>query len=103
MWIRNNLFLSSAVFRIRMDPGFSADPDPGLKVRIRPFINLCDLNDGCEKVLEEPDQKRQCFYLPVLDMKCNIFFYFYPSFRTFSSWIRIRIFGRSGAGLRKKV
>ena len=47
-----------------MDPGFFADPDPGfkslLKVRIRPFINLCDLNDGFDKVLEEPDQKRQC-------------------------------------------
>ena len=31
-----------------------------LKVRIRPFINLCDLNDGFDKVLEEPDQKGQC-------------------------------------------
>ena len=45
-----------------MDPGFFADPDPGLKVRIRirPFINLCDLNDGFDKFLKEPDQKRQC-------------------------------------------
>ena len=72
-----------------MDPhsGFSRmDPDPGgknlqkkpvfririrvfspirirvLKVRIRsrPFINLWDLNDGYEKVLEEPDQNGQC-------------------------------------------
>ena len=24
-----------------------------LKVRIRPFINLCDLNDGFDKVLED--------------------------------------------------
>ena len=32
------------------------DPDPGLKVRIHPFINLCDLNDGFDKVLEKPDQ-----------------------------------------------
>ena len=30
-----------------------------LKVRIRPFKNLSDLNDGFDKVLEEPDQKRQ--------------------------------------------
>ena len=27
---------------------------------IRPFKNLCDLNDGFDKVLKEPDQKRQC-------------------------------------------
>ena len=31
-----------------------------LKVRIRLFINLSDLNDGFDKVFEEPDQKRQC-------------------------------------------
>ena len=31
-----------------------------LKVRIRPFINLSDLNYGYDKVLEEPDQKRPC-------------------------------------------
>ena len=30
-----------------------------VRIRIRPFINLCDLNDGFEKVLEEPDQNRQ--------------------------------------------
>ena len=30
-----------------------------LEVRIRPFINLCDLNDGFDKVLEEPEQKGQ--------------------------------------------
>ena len=42
-----------------MDPGFFADPDPGFKSRIRPFINLCDLNDGFDKVLEEPEQKGQ--------------------------------------------
>ena len=52
-----------AVFRIRMDPGFFSPirirMDLGLKVRIqiRPFINLCDLNDGFYKVLEQPDQK----------------------------------------------
>ena len=49
--------------------------------------------------------------LRVLDIKYryNICFYFYPSLRTFFSWIRIRIFpdqirifGRSGSGLRKK-
>ena len=40
--------------------------------------------------------------LRVLDIKCNIFFYFYSSFRTFFSRILIRIFGRSGSGLRKK-
>ena len=41
-----------------MDPGFFADPNLGLKVpfRICPFINLCDLNDGFDKVLEKPDQ-----------------------------------------------
>ena len=43
-----------------MDSGFFADPDLGLKVRIRPFINLCDLNDGFYKVVEEPDEKGQC-------------------------------------------
>ena len=43
-----------------MDPGFFADPDPGLKSPNRPFINLCDINDDFDKVLEEPDQKRQC-------------------------------------------
>ena len=30
------------------------------KVRIRPLINFWDLNDGFDKVLEEPDQKEQC-------------------------------------------
>ena len=46
-----------------MDPGFSANPDPGLKVRIRirPLLTLWDLNDGFDKVLEEPGQKGQ-FY-----------------------------------------
>ena len=39
-----------------MDLGFFADPDPGLKVRISPLINLWNLND---KVMEEPDQKGQ--------------------------------------------
>ena len=48
-----------------------------LEVRIRPFINLCDLNDGFDKVLEEPDQKKTV--LEVLVMKYNIFLYFYPS------------------------
>ena len=37
-------------------------PDPGLKVRICPLINLWDLNDGFDKILEEPDQKGQCFF-----------------------------------------
>ena len=44
-----------------------------LKVRIRPFINLCDPNEGFDKVLEEPDQKRQCRLLRVRDVKHNIF------------------------------
>ena len=45
-----------------MDPGFFADPDPnpGFKVQIRLLINLWGLNDGFDKVLEEPDQKGQC-------------------------------------------
>ena len=62
-----------------------------LKVRIRipPCINFCDLNDGFDKVLEKPDQKRWC---RVLVMKCNFFLYFYPSIRTFFSRIRIQIF-----------
>ena len=38
--------------------GFFAVRIRVLKVRIRPFINLSDLNDGFGKVLEEPDQKR---------------------------------------------
>ena len=45
----------------------------------------------------------------VKTVKYNIFFYFYTSFKTFFSWIRIwifpdriRIFGRSGSGLRQK-
>ena len=45
-----------------MYPGFFADPDPSFKVRIRirPFIKLCVLNDGVDKVLEELDKKRLC-------------------------------------------
>ena len=31
-----------------------------VRIRIRPLINLWDLNDGFDKVLEEPDQKGQC-------------------------------------------
>ena len=44
-----------------MDPGFSPIQIRirGLKVRIRPLINFWDLNDGFDKVLEEPDQKQQ--------------------------------------------
>ena len=48
---KQKLYLKNAVFRIRIRV---------LKVRIRPFINLCDLNDGFDKVLEVPDQKGQC-------------------------------------------
>ena len=29
--------------------GFFADPNPGLKVQIRPLVNLWDLNDGFDK------------------------------------------------------
>ena len=49
------------VFRIRIRV-FSPIRIRVLKVRIRsrPFINLWDLNDGYEKVLEEPDQNGQC-------------------------------------------
>ena len=46
------------------------------RIRIRPFINLCDLNDRFDNVLEEPDQKRQCEDWRVLDMKYNIFYTF---------------------------
>ena len=44
-----------AVFRIRMDPGFLPIRIRVLKVRIRirPLINLWDLNDGFDKVLEK--------------------------------------------------
>ena len=57
-----------------------SDPDPDgsgfflpilirffkVQIRICPFVNLYDLNDGFDKDLEEPDQKGQ---LRVLDMK----------------------------------
>ena len=95
-----------------------SDPDPDgsgffppirirvLKVRIRP---LCDLNDGFDKVFGGAWPKKTV--LRVLDIKYNIFFsfYCYPCFRRVFSWIwirkrnfpyRIRIFGRSGSGLR---
>ena len=47
---------------------------------IRLLINLRDLNDGYDKVLEEPNQGGQC---KSAIMKYNIFFYFNSSFRTF--------------------
>ena len=31
-----------------------------IRIRMRPLINLWDLNDGFDKVSEEPDQKGQC-------------------------------------------
>ena len=51
--------------------GSVPDPDPDgsgfflpirisvlkVRIRIRPCINLCDLNDGLDKVLEKPDKK----------------------------------------------
>ena len=43
-----------------MDPGFFADPDPGFKSPDPSIYKLSDLNDGFDKVLEEPDQKNQC-------------------------------------------
>ena len=45
-----------------MDSDFFADPDPGFKIpdSYPSCINLCDLNDDFDKVLEEPDQKKQC-------------------------------------------
>ena len=44
-----------------MDPGVFADLDPGfISPDQDPSINKWDLNDGFDKVLEEPDQKRQC-------------------------------------------
>ena len=55
-----------------METGFLAHPDPGFKSPDPSIINLCDLNDGFDKV-----------WFGVLYMKYNIFFYFYPSFRTF--------------------
>ena len=46
-----------------MDSGFFANPDPGFKSP-DPSINKRMvskiLNDGFDKVLEEPDQKGQC-------------------------------------------
>ena len=42
-----------AVFRIRIRGFKNLDPDPSMD-------NLQDLNDGFDKVLEKPDQKRQC-------------------------------------------
>ena len=45
------------VFRIRMDPGFFADPDPGIK---SPDPSINKLHDGFDKVFEELYQKRQC-------------------------------------------
>ena len=64
------------------------------KVRIRPNINSCDLTDGFDKVLDFGGTWPKKTVLRVLDMKYNIFFYLYqyPSFRTFFSRIRIRIF-----------
>ena len=47
-----------------MDPVFSL-------IQIRPFINLSDLNDGFDKVLEEPDQKRS-----VKSARCEIEHFF---------------------------
>ena len=66
-------------------------------------IHSPDLNDGFDKVLEKPDQKRQ---LRVLVMKYNIFSTFTLFLGRFSR-IRIfpngiRIYGQSGSGLRKK-
>ena len=44
-----------------MDPGFFFSPIRisvlKVRIRIRPCINLCDLNDGLDKVLEKPDKK----------------------------------------------
>ena len=47
-----------------MNPGFFADPDSGFK-STDPDPSICKLmrsteNDGFDKVLEEPGQKRQC-------------------------------------------
>ena len=57
-YFKTTLFMSKPVL------GFFADPFAiriwVLKVRIRPLINLLDLNDGFDKALEEPDQKGQC-------------------------------------------
>ena len=56
-----------------MDPGFFSPIRISVlkvRIRIRPCINLCDLNDGLDKVLEKPDKKT---VLRVLVMKYNIF------------------------------
>ena len=79
-------------------------------IRIRPLIYLRDLNlnDGFDKVLKEPDQKDSVKSATV-DMipVYKIFFTlkFWDVFSRIRIWIfpdRIRIFGRSGSGLRQK-
>ena len=50
--------------RLQMDPGFFfADPDPCFKSPDPSIKKLMGstVNDGFDKVLEEPDQKGQCF------------------------------------------
>ena len=69
--------------RIRMDPGFFADPDPGFKSP--------DPDPSIKKFIRSKwwfwwgygEAWPKKTVLRVLDMKYNIFFYFYPSFRTF--------------------
>ena len=53
--------------KFSLEQCFESDP-------IRPFINLCDLKDGFDKIMEEPDRKRQV--LRVLDMKYKISYTF---------------------------
>ena len=50
-----------------METGFLAHPDPGFKSPDPSIINLCDLNDGFDKV-----------WFGVLYMKYNIFFLLLP-------------------------
>ena len=71
-----------------------------LKVWIRPLINLWDLKDALDQVLEFRGAWPKRTVLRVLDIKYKMLFFFYSSFRTFFS--RVRIFGWSGSGLRKK-
>ena len=87
----------TAVFwiRIRMDPGFFADPYPDLK------------NLDSDPSINKPKGCQWCFWLGfgvtwpkrkvlrVLNVKF-IQFYLYLQFKTFFSWIRI--FGQSGSG-----
>ena len=76
-----------SVFQIRMDPDFFADPDPGFKSPDPSINKLMGSKWWFWWGFGGAWPKRTV--LRVLDMKYNIFFYFYSSFRTCFSRIRI--------------